>query len=103
MDAATDLAGAERKMRRGHKSADHLEVLRQSDPTYGTLAPALTRPGRAEHPYEPTRRFHANLVGPHPLSGGFLDSCWHHCGMWGQVRRLALPCLAMIVACTALN
>ena len=33
-----------------------------------------------------TRRLHANLLGPHRRSGAFLDSCWHHCGMWGSIR-----------------
>jgi len=33
-----------------------------------------------------TRRIKANLFGPHPQSGAFLDSCWHHCGMWNQIR-----------------
>jgi len=31
-------------------------------------------------------RLHANLIGPHPLSGAFLDACWHHCGMWNEIR-----------------
>ena len=33
-----------------------------------------------------TRRLHANLLGPHPQSGAFLDSCWHHCGGWNRIR-----------------
>jgi hypothetical protein len=33
-----------------------------------------------------TKRIGANLFGPHPRSGAFLDSCWHHCGMWNQIR-----------------
>lgn len=33
-----------------------------------------------------TRRLSANLLSPHPQSGAFLDSCWHHCGMWNQIR-----------------
>lgn len=33
-----------------------------------------------------TRRMGANLLGPHPQSGAFLDSCWHHCGMWDRIR-----------------
>ena len=33
-----------------------------------------------------TQRITANLLGPHPRSGVFLDSCWHHCGMWDQIR-----------------
>jgi len=33
-----------------------------------------------------TKRLTANLLGPHPLSGGFVDSCWHHCGMWNSIR-----------------
>lgn len=28
----------------------------------------------------------ANLLRPHPRSGAFLDSCSHHCGMWGDIR-----------------
>lgn len=33
-----------------------------------------------------TKRLSATLLGPHPQSGAFLDSCWHHCGMWNQIR-----------------
>ena len=33
-----------------------------------------------------TKRITADLFGPHPQSGAFLDSCWHHCGMWNQIR-----------------
>jgi len=32
---------------RGSKSVEHLEILRTSDPTYGTLAPSRTRPAPA--------------------------------------------------------
>jgi len=44
------------KLPRGFKSVAHLEVLRTSDPTYGSLAPS-DRPNRAELTYEPLRRF----------------------------------------------
>jgi STAM-binding protein len=33
-----------------------------------------------------TKRIQANLFGPHPVSGAFLDSCHHHCGAWNQIR-----------------
>ncbi len=33
-----------------------------------------------------TKRMEANLFGPHPRSGAFLDSCWHHCGQWNHIR-----------------
>jgi len=33
-----------------------------------------------------TKRIFANLLGPHPQSGVFLDSCWHHCGKWDGIR-----------------
>ena len=33
-----------------------------------------------------TKRITADLFGPHPQSGAFLDSCWHHCGAWDQIR-----------------
>ena len=33
-----------------------------------------------------TKRMQANLFGPHPQSGAFLDSCHHHCGAWNQIR-----------------
>ena len=33
-----------------------------------------------------TKRITANLFGPHPQSGAFLDSCWHHCGKWNEIR-----------------
>jgi len=33
-----------------------------------------------------TKRIGANLFGPHPASGAFLDSCHHHCGAWNQIR-----------------
>ena len=46
------------KLPRGFKSIAHLEVLRTSDPTYGSLAPS-DRPSRAELTYEPLRRYGA--------------------------------------------
>jgi len=46
------------KLPRGFKSVAHLEVLRTSDPTYGSLAPS-DRPNRSELTYEPLRRFGA--------------------------------------------
>jgi len=33
-----------------------------------------------------TKRITANLFGPHPGSGAFLDSCHHHCGAWNSIR-----------------
>ena len=33
-----------------------------------------------------TKRIGGNLVGPHPSSGAFLDSCHHHCGSWNDIR-----------------
>ena len=33
-----------------------------------------------------TKRMQADLLGPHRQSGGFIDSCWHHCGAWNQIR-----------------
>ena len=44
---------------RGFKSEEHLEVLRQSDPSYGTLMPLCERPNLCEYPYRPERRFAA--------------------------------------------
>jgi len=48
-----------RQMRtpRGFKSVEHLEVLRQSDPCYGTLAPRKDRPAAHELTYDPVGRF----------------------------------------------
>jgi len=34
---------------------------------------------------ELTKRFHANVLRPHPRNGGFLDSCFHHCGEWDSI------------------
>ncbi|KAL1519519.1 hypothetical protein AB1Y20_023034 [Prymnesium parvum] len=33
-----------------------------------------------------TKRMGANMFGPHPSSGSFLDSCHHHCGSWNSIR-----------------
>ena len=32
-----------------------------------------------------TKRIKANSFGPHPASGAFLDSCYHHCGAWNGI------------------
>lgn len=32
-----------------------------------------------------TSRLESNLFHVHPKSGGFIDSCHHHCGSWGQL------------------
>lgn len=32
-----------------------------------------------------TARLRANLFDVHPESGGFVDSCHHHCGAWGSI------------------
>ena len=32
-----------------------------------------------------TARLESNLFHVHPKSGGFVDSCHHHCGAWGQI------------------
>jgi len=29
---------------------------------------------------------HSQLLGPHPHNGIFLDSCYHHCGKWGEFK-----------------
>jgi len=42
---------------RGSKSIEHLEILRQSDPTPGTLLPLAERVGVHELPYQPNLRF----------------------------------------------
>merc|ERR1719305_239746 len=42
---------------RGAKSVEHLEVLRQSDPCYGSLAPSQERQGKHELSYAPCARF----------------------------------------------
>ena len=44
---------------RGAKSVEHLKVLRQSDPCYGSLAPAKVRTAKTEFSYEPQTRFNA--------------------------------------------
>ena len=49
----------DKKMARGFKSLEHAEVLRQSDPSYGSLQPDATRPNRAEYSYDPLKRFAA--------------------------------------------
>ena len=33
-----------------------------------------------------SKRLGAGLLGPHPQSGVFLDSCMHHCGSWNFIR-----------------
>ena len=45
------------KTPRGWKSVEHLEVLRQSNPCYGTLAPRKDWPNRAEYTYDPLDRY----------------------------------------------
>ena len=47
------------KLPRGHKSAEHLEVLRVSDPSYGSLMPSKERAGPHELTYDPVRRYNA--------------------------------------------
>jgi len=42
---------------RGAKSVEHLEVLRTSNPCYGSLLPAEERTGKHELPYRPERRY----------------------------------------------
>jgi len=46
---------------RGAKSAAHLEILRTSNPCYGSLAPRTDRPTCAEVSYDPLTRF--NVLG----------------------------------------
>ena len=46
------------KLPRGHKTTDHLRVLKTSNPSFGTLAPG-DRPNRAEHSFQPQRRYAA--------------------------------------------
>ena len=48
----------DKKMARGFKSLEHAEVLRTSNPTYGTLAPSL-RGSRVEYSFDPRKRFAA--------------------------------------------
>ena len=48
----------ERTAPRGAKSLAHMEVLRTSNPCYGTLAPSL-RGSRAEYSFDPRKRFAA--------------------------------------------
>jgi len=45
------------KVPRGHKSVDHLEHLRTSNPCYNSLLPARERPGQHELPYDPAKRY----------------------------------------------
>ena len=52
-------AVGEKKMARGYKSTEHLAILRTSSPLYSSLAPDLTRPNRAEHSFDPLKRFAA--------------------------------------------
>ena len=47
----------EKTMARGYKSTEHLAILRTSSPLYSSLAPDLTRPNRAEHSFDPLKRF----------------------------------------------
>jgi len=44
---------------KGIKSVEHLEMLRQSNPCFGTLAPKTDRPGLQEITYEPMARWAA--------------------------------------------
>jgi len=44
---------------RGAKSVEHKEVLRQSNPCYGSLAPSLDRPSAHEYTYDPLARYAA--------------------------------------------
>ena len=54
------------KRPRGFKSTEHLEVLRQSNPCFSSLAPDLTRPSCAEYSYDPLTRFAAMKAGRVP-------------------------------------
>ena len=47
------------KTPKGSKSTEHLEILRQSNPCYGSLAPRKDRPNRAEYTYDPLDRYAA--------------------------------------------
>jgi len=47
----------ERRRVRGSKEHAHLEVLRQSDPNYGSLLPRTDRPGKHESSYDPLERW----------------------------------------------
>eukprot|EP00316_Scyphosphaera_apsteinii_P006313 CAMPEP_0119299252 /NCGR_PEP_ID=MMETSP1333-20130426/1359_1 /TAXON_ID=418940 /ORGANISM="Scyphosphaera apsteinii, Strain RCC1455" /LENGTH=84 /DNA_ID=CAMNT_0007300625 /DNA_START=12 /DNA_END=263 /DNA_ORIENTATION=+ len=44
---------------RGAKSTEHMEVLRQSDPCFGSLLPSRTRASVHELSYEPMARYNA--------------------------------------------
>ena len=44
---------------RGWKSPEHLEVLRQSNPCYGSLLPEQDRPSVHELSYDPMARYNA--------------------------------------------
>merc|ERR1719305_359290 len=45
------------KAPRGSKSVAHLEVLRTSNPDYGSLAPSVDRPSAHEVSYDPLKRY----------------------------------------------
>ena len=47
------------RMPRGAKSVEHLEILRVSDPSYGTLAPRKVRGSATEYTYDPMTRWNA--------------------------------------------
>jgi hypothetical protein len=42
---------------RGSKSVEHLEILRTSNPDYGSLVPSLDRPSKQEVSYDPLKRY----------------------------------------------
>jgi len=44
---------------RGHKSEEHIEILRTSNPCYGSLAPSRDRPSKHEESYDPLTRWNA--------------------------------------------
>jgi len=45
------------KLPRGHKSVEHLEHLRVSNPSFNSLLPLRERPGQHELPYDPAKRY----------------------------------------------
>jgi hypothetical protein len=54
---------------RGAKSTEHLKILRQSDPCYGSLAPSRDRPSRHEHTTDPLARYNAMAKTMQQLRG----------------------------------
>lgn len=50
------------------------------------VLPVFNKPGVQILGDNITKRIKADLLGPHPRNGVFLDSCMHHCGSWDQIR-----------------